>query len=262
MSDRVIIDVNNHVANVRLNRAHKHNAIDMEMFEALAAAADAVAADASVRAVVLGAEGANFCAGIDMGMFGAKIDFHSMLDAPAGASPANVFQRAAYAWRELPMPVICALHGIVYGGGLQIALGADIRYAAPGSRLSIMEIKWGIIPDMSMTTTLRHIMPVDKVKELTYSGAVFDAEDALRYGMITAIHEDPLAAANDLAGVIASKSPDAIRAAKQLVNSAWELPEADALRLEATLQKALIGSPNQLESVMANMQKRQAKYRD
>ncbi len=262
MSDRVTIEVSNHVANVRLNRAHKHNAIDMKMFEGLAAAADTVAADSSVRAVVLGAEGDNFCAGIDMGMFGAKIDFHGMLDAPSGASPANVFQRAAYAWRELPIPVICALHGIVYGGGLQIALGADIRYAAPGTRLSIMEIKWGLIPDMSMTTTLRHIMPVDKVKELTFSGAVFDVDEALRYGVITAIHDDPLAAANDLAGVIAAKSPDAVRAAKRLVNSAWDLPEAEALRLEATLQKALIGSPNQLESVMANMQKRPPNYRD
>jgi enoyl-CoA hydratase/carnithine racemase len=262
MSDRVIIEVSEQVANVRLNRAQKHNAIDMKMFEALAEAADSIAADKSIRAVVLGAAGDNFCAGIDMGMFGAEVDFHGLLDATPATSPANVFQRSAYAWRELPIPVICALRGVVYGGGLQIALGADIRYASPETRLSIMEIKWGLIPDMAMTTTLRHIMPVDKVKELTFSGAVFDAEEALRYGVITAIHDDPLAAANTLAATIALKSPDAIRAAKRLVNSAWDLPEAEALRLEAALQKPLIGSPNQLESVMANMQKRQPDFRD
>ena len=196
MNDRVTTSINGYVAEVRLDRAAKYNALDMQMFEALGAAADRLAAEPRLRAVVLHGAGDNFCAGIDVAMF-AHPDFRiddKLMQAVPGSN-ANLFQRAAYAWRELPVPVICALQGITYGGGLQIALGADVRYAAPDTRFSIMETKWGLIPDMAITTTLRDIMRPDQIKELAWSARIFDAPEALKFGIISAIHEDPLSAA-------------------------------------------------------------------
>ncbi len=172
MNDRVKITRNAHVAEVMLNRPEKFNALDMQMFEALGAAADTLARQADLRAVILHGAGDNFCAGIDVGVFtdpSVRIDQELM--RPIDGSRANLFQRAAYAWRELPVPVICALHGVTYGGGLQIALGADLRYAAADSRFSIMETKWGLIPDMSISTTLRHIVSADKIAEPDRSGS-------------------------------------------------------------------------------------------
>jgi len=262
MTDRVVIDIDSHVAEVRLNRPDKHNALDLATFEALAGAADRIAGQNDVRAVVLTAEGPNFCAGIDTSVFQANVDFASMLARPVSPSPANMFQRPAYAWRELPVPVICAINGVCYGGGLQVALGADFRYAAPDAKLSIMEIRWGLIPDMSITTTLRDVLPLDKIRELTYTGRVVDAREALELGMVTALHEDPVAAARDTAREIAAKSPDAVRAAKKLLNEAWQLPDADALALEAQLQSGVIGKPNQVEAVTANFEKRAPAFRD
>ncbi|MDJ0698306.1 MAG: crotonase/enoyl-CoA hydratase family protein [Woeseiaceae bacterium] len=262
MSERVAIDIDGHVAEVRLNRPDKHNAIDLAMFEALSEAAKEVAANNAVRAVVLTGAGENFCAGIDMGMFQTQFDYKTALATPLEPSPANLFQRPGYAWRELPQPVICAIRGVCYGGGLQIAAGADIRYATADARLSILEIKWGLIPDMSMTTTLRDVVPVDKVKELTFTGRVFDGNEALQLGVVTALHDDPLAAARELAQVIASKSPDAIRRGKKLINAAWNLADDEALQLEARLQGEVIGEPNQMEAVMANFEKRPPEFRD
>lgn len=263
MNDRVSITIDKHLAHVMLDRAAKFNALDRKMFAALGAAADEIAAADAIRAVVLHGAGDNFCAGIDTGMFSdpdARID--ASLMEPVEPSAANLFQRAAYAWRELPMPVICALRGITYGGGLQIALGADLRIASPDTRFSIMETKWGLIPDMALSTTLRGIVAVDRVKELAWSARVFGAEEALDLGLITAIDDDPLAAATVLAKDYASKSPAAIRGIKQLVNEAWQLSEAEALAIEARLQLGVIGSPNQLEAVMANLQKREPDFKD
>ena len=263
MNDRVKISRNDHVAEVMLNRPEKYNALDMPMFEALVAAADSLAAETGLRAVVLHGSGGNFCAGIDVEVFtdpNVKID--ETLMEPIAPSKANLFQRAAYAWREIPVPVICAVQGITYGGGLQIALGADLRYAAADSRFSIMETKWGLIPDMALSTTLRHIVPVDKVKELAWSARVFDANEALRMGIVTAIHDDPLDAARVFAADCAARSPQAIRGIKRLVNEAWTLSEAESLALEAKLQLRVMGSSNQIEAVQANLQKREANFRD
>ena len=262
MTQRVELEIDDHVADVRLNRPDKHNAIDMAMFEALSDAGKQLASQKSVRAVVLSGAGQNFCAGLDMAMFSDDVDFSHALATPLAPSPANLFQQAAYAWRELPMPVICAISGVAFGGGFQIAMGADIRYAAPDARLSIMEIKWGLIPDMALSTTLRDILPVDKIKELTFSGAIFNGLEAQQLGIVTAVHDDPLEAAHDAANNIAAKSPDAIRAGKRLINEAWQLNESDALRLEADLQAQLIGSENQLECVRANFEKRTPDFKD
>lgn len=263
MNDRVKTSVKGHVAEVRLDRADKFNALDMQMFEALGGAADRLAAEPGLRAVVLHGAGENFCAGIDVAMF-AHPDFRidAKMMQPVPGSSANLFQRAAYAWRELQVPVICAVQGITYGGGLQIALGADLRYAAPNTRFSIMETKWGLIPDMAISATLRDIVRPDRLKELAWSARVFDAAEALELGIISAIHGDPLRAARSFAEDCAARSPEAIRGIKRLVNKAWHLGETDALALEAELQSGVMGSRNQLEAVQAAMEKRVAEFTD
>jgi enoyl-CoA hydratase/carnithine racemase len=264
MNDTVRTEIDSHVAIVTLNRASKKNAINQEMFEALAETGDKLAKDPSVRAVVLHGAGDVFCAGIDTTVFqgGGLSEITSGLMAPRGGSLANTFQTAAYVWRELPVPVIAAIKGVAFGGGLQIALGADIRYATADAQFSIMEIKWGIIPDMAISTTLRHVMPVDRIKELAWTGRVLNGVEALESGLISAIKDDPYLAALELAGEIAAKSPDAIRAIKRLVNESWQNTEAESLRLEAKLQMSVIGSTNQVEAVMANMQGRAAEFSD
>lgn len=263
MTERISIEKSGRVVTVMLNRPEKFNALDPQTFAELDETARSIAGDGSARAVVLCGAGPNFCAGIDTGFFAnadSGIDEAAM--TPTDGSPANLFQRAAYAWRELPIPVICALTGIAYGGGLQIALGADLRFASPDARFSIMESKWGLVPDMAITTTLRHVLPPDRVKELAWSARVFGAEEALQLGLVTAIHEDPLAAATEAADQYARRSPDAIRAIKKLINEGWNLPEAGALSLEARLQLGVMGKSNQVEAVRANLEKREPDFGD
>jgi len=263
VKDRLKISMDGHVAQVMLNRAEKFNALDLAMFNALGEAADSLAGEPKVRAVVLHGAGEHFCAGIDIGMLSdpdAKIDATMM--APLPPSAANLFQRAAYAWRELPMPVICALHGTTFGGGLQIAAGADLRYAAPDTRFSIMETKWGLIPDMAISTTLRDIVRADQLKELAWSARIFDAAEAERIGIVSGVADDPLTAAMSIAQECAARSPDAIRGIKRLVNEAWHLSEAESLALEAELQLGVMASPNQAEAVQANFEKRSPDFAD
>ena len=262
MSDRVEISIRDNVAEVVLNRPEKFNALDVETFSELDAAARSIEADASVRVVILRGAGENFCAGIDLGVLQGGDDAVRMLLAPVEGSPANLAQRAAYAWRELPVPVVCALQGIAFGGGFQIAMGADLRYAAPDVQLSIMEAKWGIVPDMAITATLRNVVAPDRAKELAFTAGVFDAQEALRLGAVTRIEDDPLAAARLMAETVVDRSPDAIRGIKRLINEGWAMPEADALALEAAIQAPLLGAANQVEAVRANLEKRKAKYVD
>jgi len=263
MSESVTISVDGHIAQVTLNRPDKYNAVSLDMFEALGDAGQQLASNRSLRAVVLHGAGPNFCAGIDVDIFRQNdVVFDAEAMTPIEPSPANRFQLAAYTWRELPVPVICAITGVAYGAGLQIALGADLRYATADARLSIMEIQWGLIPDMGISTTLRDILPVDRVKELAWSGRAVSGQEALQLGLVTALHEDPLAAALETASTISSKSPDAIRSMKRLFNSAWQMSETEALALEAELQLGVLGADNQLEAVMANVERREPKFRD
>ena len=261
MADSVSLCVDAHVAHVELNRPSKYNALSYDMFGELAEVGDRIAADKSVRAVVLSGSGENFCAGIDTSIFGADIDFAAALK-PCAPSPANVFQRAAFVWREVPVPVICAIDGIAFGAGLQLALGADIRYASPTATLSILEIKWGLIPDLALSVLARFVSPADKLRELAYTGRVLNAEEARDVGLVTSVEQDPLAKARETAAGIAGRSPDAIRAMKRLFNEAWEMSTADSLRLEAELQIRVMGSENQLEAVAANMEKRAPNFGD
>src|SRR5438270_1009970 len=219
--ERVRVEVSEHVATVTLARPKKHNALDPAMFEAIVEAAEEVAATPGVRSVVLHGEGPSFCSGIDVtSAFSPDAGLDGGPEDLQGPVP-NRFQRTAYDWVTLPVPVIAAIHGNCLGGGLQIALGADIRLATADSCLSVMESKWGLIPDMSITRTLPRLVGIDVAKELTYTARVFSGEEAQRLGVVTHLAEDPLAAARDLASEIASKSPDAIRHAKRLFDDAW-----------------------------------------
>lgn len=263
MNDRIEIAIDAHVADVKLNRPDKLNALDVRMFEALGEAADRVASDRSIRAVVLRGAGGNFCAGIDLSVLAdSELDFGEALKTCVEPSAANVFQRAAYAWRELPIPVICAIEGVAFGAGMQIALGADIRYAAVNAKFSIMEAKWGIIPDMGISTTLRHLVAPDRVKELSWSARILGSNEALALGLITAVEDDPIGASREFAINCAEKSPDAIRGIKSLVNRAWQMSEKDSLAFEAHLQSGIIGADNQVEAVNAKLSKRRPEFKD
>lgn len=262
MEERVTLEVQDHVAVVTLNRPEKKNAVDIAMFDALIATAESIAADTAIRAVVLRGAGGNFSAGIDTSVFqDAAISGQGRMQ-PRNDSPANYFQSAGFAWLSLPVPVIAALEGYVFGAGLQIAAGADIRYAHPETRLSIMEIKWGLVPDMAISACLRNIMPLDRIREMAYSGRIIDGNEAKDAGLVTAVKSDPYASAVELAREIAGKSPDAIRSIKTLTRDGWQQSVADSLRLEADLQSALMGSANQLEAISANIEKRKPRFRD
>lgn len=261
MADSVSLSIDSHVASVKLNRPSKFNALSFEMFAALADVGDQIAADPSIRAVVLSGAGENFCAGIDTSLFGADVDFQTALK-PCSPSPANVFQRAAFVWREVPVPVVCAVHGTAFGAGLQLALGADIRYAAPTLKMSIMEVKWGLIPDIAISVLGRYVSPQDRLRELAYTGRVISADEALSAGLVTAVADDPLAKANETAAAIAGRSPDAVRAMKRLFNEAWGMSDKDSLSLEAALQIAVMAGENQREAVAANLAKRSPNFKD
>lgn len=274
MSDRVQIDVADGVAHVRLNRPDKMNALDGAMFSAIADAGETVAADRSVRAVVLSGEGRAFCSGLDFGSFQAMADRPADTgdDGDDGGSLGSIGdtsgrithlgQQVAHTWQEVPVPVIAAVHGVALGGGCQIALGADIRIMAPDARMSVMEVKWGLIPDMTGTWMLPRLVGLDVAKELTFTARMVEAEEALRIGLTTHVADDPLAAAQELAAEIASKSPDAVRAAKRLLNQSGFVPVAEQYEAERREIGALIGSPNQVEAVMAGFDKRDASYSD
>jgi enoyl-CoA hydratase/carnithine racemase len=250
-ADRVTIEVADGVADVRLTRADKHNGLDWEMFEALNEAIDEVREDEGARVVVLSGEGLSFCAGLDFKSFMANPK--DLLSIRREGEPANFAQRAAYGWRALPMPVIAALQGSALGGGFQIAIAADVRIAAPDTRMSVMEIRYGLIPDMGLSQTLPPLVRDDVARELTYTGRVVEAEEAEALGLVTRISDDPHADAMAMAAEISDKSPSATRSAKRLLTEVRHLDPAAGLALEEELQRALMGSPEQLEAVAKSL---------
>jgi enoyl-CoA hydratase/carnithine racemase len=257
---RVSIEFADGVADVRLTRPDKMNALDPAMFAGIADAIERLSEMTGLRAVVLSGEGRAFCAGLDMtSMAGGE----SGLDlGERSYGDANLFQQVAWGWRMLPVPVIAAVHGIAFGGGFQILSGADIRILAPGTRCSVMEMKWGIVPDMAGFALWRTTVRDDVLRELTYTAREFLAEEALALGFATRIADDPHGAAMALACDIARRSPHAIRAAKRLANLAAEADAPAILAAESAEQAKLLRSPNQIEAVMANMQKRMPEFTD
>ena len=171
-------------------------------------------------------------------------------------------QQVAHVWQEVPVPVIAAIHGVALGGGIQIALGADIRIIAPDARMSVLEVKWGLVPDMTGTWMLRRLVGLDVAKELTFTGRMVEGEEAVRIGLATRVAADPLAEAKALAAEIAGKSPDAVRAAKRLLNQSGLVPIEQQFADERREIGALIGSPNQVEAVMSGFEKRDPSFTD
>ena len=262
VGERVAIEIADHVAVVTLTRPEKHNALDIAMFEAIAAAAERLAAEPGVRAVVLHGEGPSFCSGLDVAGVMANQPGSDDLMVPLREAVPNWFQRPVYGWIELPVPVIAAIHGYCLGGGLQIALAADLRFATPDARLSVLEVKWGLIPDMAITRTLPRLVGIDVAKELGFTGRILSGSEAGELGLVTHVVDDPLEAARSLAAEIAGRSPDAVRAMKRLLDESWTRPAQETLRLEADLQLGLLGTPNQLEAVRAGMLKEPAEFTD
>jgi enoyl-CoA hydratase/carnithine racemase len=258
------------VVELQLARADKMNALDPAMFDALIAAGEALRDDKTVRAVVIAGRGKAFCAGLDMASFQRMQEGAGSGVLGEGAAGAdlvarthgisNAAQQVAMVWREVPVPVIAAVHGVAFGGGLQVALGADIRLVAPDTRMSVMEIKWGLVPDMGGMVLMRELARDDVVRELTYTGRIFSGEEALQIGFATRVCADPLAEALQMAHDIAQKSPDAIRAGKRLLNGSASQTAAELLMAESVEQKALIGSANQAEAVKANMERRAPRF--
>ncbi|MFN3452480.1 MAG: crotonase/enoyl-CoA hydratase family protein [Sphingorhabdus sp.] len=265
MNDRVSITVENHVADVRLTRADKMNALDPAMFHGIISAGEELAAMTGVRAVVLSGEGRSFCAGLDMasmasGGASANSSMGNLIDRSHGN--ANTFQQVAMLWRKLPMPVIAAVHGVCFGGGLQIASGADIRVIAPDARLAVMEMKWGLIPDMGGYALWRGMVREDMLRELTYTNREFSGAEALMLGFATFVDENPHTRAMAIARDIADRNPGAMREAKALFNEYGDLDEDAILMAESVRQARVIRTPNQIEAVMAGMQKRTPTFAD
>jgi enoyl-CoA hydratase/carnithine racemase len=284
MSDYVTCTIIDGVADVRLNRPERLNALDLTTLDDLVTVGESLKANRAVRAVVLSGEGRAFCAGLDFSEFesmaGASRPTGSRHPGPAEESErrprrglpvglqaregriTNRGQQAAYVWTEMPAPVIAAIHGHALGGGLQLALGADIRIVAPDAMLSVLEVRWGLIPDMTGTQVLPGLVGLDVAKDLTFTGRMVSGEEAVKLGLATRVSPAPFEAAMELAGQIAANSPHAVQGAKRLLNLAGQVPLEDGFIAEERTISALIASPNQIEAVTAYFEKRQPHFED
>jgi enoyl-CoA hydratase/carnithine racemase len=275
MSDRVTVSVDAGVADVRLNRPEKRNALDGAMFTALAEAGERMKTEPGLRCVVLSGEGASFCAGLDFGSFQQMSDSdrterdRTETNRTAG-NPASMVdgrithlgQQVAWVWQEVPVPVIAAVHGHALGGGIQIALGADVRIVHPDAQLSVREVHWGLVPDMTGTLALSRLVRPDVAKELTFTARMVSGSEALALGLATRVSETPREDALAMAAEIASRSPEAVRGAKALFNRLLGDGAAEQFAEERRVISGLIGSPNQVESITANFERRPPVFTD
>ncbi len=278
MAERVTISISDGVADVRLNRPDKRNALDNEMFLAIAAAGERLKTEHGVRAVVLSGEGASFCAGLDFSSFQTMADGGRSGDPSEAATAAisapgspgsmqqgritHLGQQVSWVWQEIPVPVIAAVHGHALGGGIQIALGADIRIVHPDTKLSVREVHWGLVPDMTGTQVLASLVRPDVAKELTFTARIFSGREAFDLGIATRLSDTPVDDALAMAREIAGRSPDAVRGAKALFNRLVNAGAAEQFANERRVIGALIGRPNQVEAVIANFENRPADYTD
>lgn len=260
MSERVRIEMRGAVAQVTLTRADKHNGMDLDMLEAVRGAAKRLKKNRAVRAVILAGDGPSFCAGLDVkAVFGSK-KAAAMGFAALWSPVRNRFQDWSMAWREVPAPVIACVHGNCFGAGIQLAFGADIRIATPDAKLSVMEAKWGLIPDMGGAALLRELVPIDVAKELAMTGRVLNGVEAHALGLVSHVSENPLAHAETLAAELQTRSPDAVAAAKFLLQTAFGGGEATALAAERRWQRRLLGSRNQRIAVARNLERKDLPY--
>ena len=264
MEQRIRITMTDGVADVRLSRPDKMNALDQAMFDALVETGSSLVRQPGLRAVVISGEGRAFCAGLDMGRFAqmagpaeaGSIVSNELRLGTRSHGIANASQYAVMVWQDIPVPVIAAVHGVAFGGGFQLALGADLRFVAPDTKMSVMEIKWGLVPDMGGTLLMPRLARGDVIRELTFSGRVFSGAEALSMGFATRVCEDPYTAALAFAREVAGRSPHAVRAGKRLMKLMETGDAAAILRTESHEQVRLLGSTNQKEAVVANLQKR------
>lgn len=268
MSDAVIIEQQGGVVELRLNRPDKRNAVDSAIMGGLLDAIEQIKADNSARVVVLSGEGKGFCAGLDMASFGDMVSGDLTADSAASAyddlSPAgaNRVQQLGWGLQELAIPVIAAIHGGAMGGGLNLALGADIRVVAPDAKLGFVEITFGLLPDMSATQSLRHIARLDRIKELIFTGRKFTGTQAYEYGLATVLSDTPREEALEMARMIANRNPDAVRAAKKLLNDSMFSSTRDGLIAESDCSRELMGTANQLEAIMSGFESREPNFAD
>jgi enoyl-CoA hydratase/carnithine racemase len=274
MSDRVHISISHGIADVRMTRADKRNALDGAMFSALAEAGERLKTEPGVRVVVLSGEGGSFCAGLDFSSFqsmaGGAGPTAGEGEGDGGGNPGSMApgrithlgQQVAWVWQEIPVPVIAAVHGHALGGGIQIALGADIRIVHPDTQLSVREVHWGLVPDMTGTLMLSQLVRADVAKELVFSARVFDGREAYALGLATRLSDTPHDDAMALAAEIAGRSPDAVRGAKRLINGLLNQQAEAQFAAERQVIGSLIGKPNQIEAVMSNFEKRPAAFTD
>lgn len=257
----VLLEITNKIAFVTINRPDKYNALSLEVFDELIAVGESLINNKKIRAVILSGNGKGFCSGLDV---------KSVMKSPAGSKKLmhkdnpedqNIAQRVSLVWRDIPVPVIAAVHGVCYGGGFQIALGADFRFATPDARFSIMETKWGLIPDMGASITLPELINIDVAKELTMTGRVFEANEARELGVITRVADDPLQEAKDFAALLIERSPDAVMYAKKLFNETWMSDDGLRLKKETDYQEVILKSWNQLASTGSNMLKVNIPYK-
>jgi enoyl-CoA hydratase/carnithine racemase len=269
---KVTVSIQGGVADVRLNRPDKINALDLPMLRALVDTGEQLKHDPSVRVVVLSGEGRGFCAGLDFGNLQVMAGGHGETEGAGdgvlrqigdtNGRITHLGQQAAYVWQELDRPVIAAVHGVALGGGCQIALGADIRIIAPDTRFSVLEIRWGLVPDMTGTALLPQLVGPSMAKELIFTGRMVAADEALRLGLATRVSDAPREDALALAREIACKSPDAIGAAKTLLNRSLHAPLSDQFLAERQAIRPLIGSKNQVEAMMAYFEERTPEFDD
>lgn len=260
MTERVVMTVTDGVADVRFNRADKLNALDRDQFEAIVETIATIEARSDIRCVVLSGEGRAFCVGLDLASLSDGSAIGDLM--PRTHGDTNLFQQAALGWRRLPIPVIAAVRGFAFGGGCQIMLGADVRIAAPDAEVSVMEMRWGLVPDVAGMALMRGLVRDDHLRDIVLTGRRIAAAEARELGLVTQVEDDPLAAALAMARTIAASSPDAVRAAKRLFNLPWETPTADVLLAESREQQTLLRSANHEEAVRAGLEKRAPLFRD
>ena len=270
-NDRVKVSIEGGIADVRLDRADKRNALDPAMFDAIARAGKDLVSNKEIRAVVLSGSGASFCAGLDFASFqsmanggSSNSDTKSNSSENAGAMQpgaiTHLAQQICWVWQEVPVPVIAAIQGHALGGGMQLALGADIRIAHPDTQFAMREVHWGLIPDMTGTLMLSRLVRDDVAKDLVFSARVISGTEAHQLGVVTRLTDSPLEVAMQIASEIAQRSPDAVRGAKALINRLSNAGAAEHFAEERKIIYSLIGKPNQVEAVMSNFEKRPASF--
>ena len=272
-NDRVTVAISDGIADVRLDRADKRNALDPAMFDAIAKAGRDLVTNREIRAVVLSGNGNSFCAGLDFGSFQSMADSekNGQKNSSSENSGENVgamqpgaithmAQQICWVWQEVPVPVVAALQGHALGGGMQLALGADIRVAHAETQFSMREVHWGLIPDMTGTLMLSRLVRDDVAKDLVFSARVILGTEAHQIGVVTRLSDKPLETAMQIAREIVDRSPDAVRGAKALINRLSNAGAAEHFAEERRIIYSLIGKPNQVEAVMSNFEKRPAKF--